>query len=238
MTVINFNIENKNNDQMKKEILQKMKKVNQSFVNDQNYDNLFYDIVSNASNKKNLKLVIDKVGGYQIQGLSKNQSGGGEGIFSSFIGTILSKPSGTDTNQDGEPEPVIPAIEPEPEPVIPAIEPEPEPEPDKTGSWNPFTIFNKRSGGSKSDSDSESDGVFSSDDESVDFTRYQTNIFDVNDDDELMQHIKNMRSKKYLNSLVKNELLQIAKNNQLKVSKKNNYLSKVELVKSIKKFYS
>ena len=47
-----------------------------------------------------------------------------------------------------------------------------------------------------------------------------------------------MRSKKYLNSLVKDELLQIAKNNQLKVSKKNNYLSKVELVKSIKKFYS
>ena len=64
---------------------------------------------------------------------------------------------------------------------------------------------------------SKSDGVFSSDDESVDFTRYQTNIFDVNDDDELYQHIKNMRSKKYLNSLVKDELLQIAKNNQLKV---------------------
>ena len=54
MTVINFNIENKNNDQMKNEIIQKMKKVNQSFVNDQNYDNLFYDIVSNATNKKTL----------------------------------------------------------------------------------------------------------------------------------------------------------------------------------------
>ena len=103
--------------------------------------------------------------------------------------------------------------------------------------WQSF-LNQIRKGGSKSDSEYESDGVFSSDDESVDFTRYQTNIFDVNDDDELYQHIKNMRSKKYLNSLVKDELLQIAKNNQLKVSKNNNYLSKAELIKSIKKFYS
>ena len=233
MTVINFNIENKNNDQMKKEILQKMKKVNQSFVNDQNYDNLFYDIVSNATNKKNLKLVIDKVGGYQIQGLSKNQSGG----------SIWSNLFGPKQEQEQEPEPVpVPGPVPEQEPVpVPEQEPEQEPGNEQEqepvpGSWNPFKIFGSSKGGSKSDS--ESDGVFSSDDESVDFTRYQTNFFYVNDDDELMQHIKNMRSKKYLNSLVKNELLQIAKNNQLKVSKKNNYLSKTELVKSIKKFYS
>ena len=278
MTVINFNIENKNNDQMKKEILQKMKKVNQSFVNNQNYDNLFYDIVSNASNKKNLKLVIDKVGEYKIQGLRKNQSGGS--IWSNLFGPKQEQ----EQEQEQEPVPVpvpvpvpeqepvpvpvpvpvpeqepvpvpeqepvpvpeqepVPVPEQEPVPVpeqepVPVPEQEPVPVPEQEPeprSWKPFNIFGSK-GGSKSDS--ESDGVFSSDDESVDFTRYQTNIFDVNDDDELMQHIKNMRSKKYLNSLVKNELLQIAKNNQLKVSKKNNYLSKTELVKSIKKFYN
>ena len=316
MTVINFNIENKNNDQMKKEILQKMKKVNQSFVNDQNYDNLFYDIVSNATNKKNLKLVIDKVGGYKIQGLHNNQSGGeGDETLADLINkeTDINKKNllielqkiklkknpeyenntediiiyklvtGEDITNGNNKEGLefiknlkkYINIEPGTEHVIHAIEPETgtgetetgetetgetetgETETGETetgesgtgetvgtgtgtgtGTESFFSKFNLFSGGSKSDSDSESDGVFSSDDESVDFTRYQTNIFNVNDDDELMQHIKNMRSKKYLNSLVKDELLQIAKNNQLKVSKKNNYLSKVELVKSIKKFYS
>ena len=113
---------------------------------------------------------------------------------------------------------------PQPE-AEPELQPEPESQPE-----------GKELYGGYSDSEYESDGsIFSSDDE---FIPYTTAVFDDDDEDEdLMDHIRNMRSKKYLKSLNNGQLRDIMKTNNLKITNNGSYLGKDQMIKSIKKFY-
>ena len=65
----------------------------------------------------------------------------------------------------------------------------------------------------------------------------QTYLFDEADSDEesLIDNAKQLKDKKYLNSLNVNELRSIMKDNNLQVSKKGSYLKKNEMIKAIKK---
>ena len=252
MTVININLQNKNAEQTKKEILNKMSKINQSFDIDHNYNNLFYDIVSNASRNENIQITIDNQGNYLIGGNPNTTPFDPANIINSMnpfstepkptqsLESTQEADIDTEPTQDSEP---VQESEDEKE-----AEPTQEAEHDaqentkKPSSFfnNAFSIF---SGGNKSDSEYESDGIFSSDDESSDekndFSRFQTTFFQDDDEEEdIMHHIKNMKSKKYLNSLTNSELINILRNNNQKVSKNNNYLTKTELIKSIRTFYS
>ena len=95
-------------------------------------------------------------------------------------------------------------------------------------------------GGNKnSESDFESDGsIISSDDESEDIVPYMTAVFDDDDDEEdLMDYVKNMKSKKYLKTLNNLDLRDILRKNNQVISKNNNYLSKKDMIKSITQFY-
>ena len=62
-------------------------------------------------------------------------------------------------------------------------------------------------------------------------------MFHQEQEDDLMQHMKNMTSKKYLNNLTVQELKDIMKNNQLKVTNNGTYLSKKEMISKIYKHY-
>ena len=53
----------------------------------------------------------------------------------------------------------------------------------------------------------------------------------------MMDHIKNMKSSKYLKNLNVNELKDILKNNNQKITNNGSYLTKQELIKNIKKLY-
>ena len=95
-------------------------------------------------------------------------------------------------------------------------------------------------GGNKnSESDFESDGsIISSDDESEDIIPYMTAVFDDDDDEEdLMDYVKNMKSKKYLKTLNNVDLREILRKNNQVISKNNNYLSKKDMITSITQFY-
>ena len=95
-------------------------------------------------------------------------------------------------------------------------------------------------GGNKNlESDFESDGsIISSDDESEDIVPYMTAVFDDDDDEEdLMDYVKNMKSKKYLKTLNNLDLRDILRKNNQVISKNNNYLSKKDMITSITQFY-
>jgi len=129
--------------------------------------------------------------------------------------------------------------------------------PAKPSFWNSFYPFK----GDKKDQDSlenkstssdkiaspESKGFFSfggnkdqysSDEESTSFNKYQTMMFNQDDnDDNLMQHMKNMTNKKYLNTLTTQELKDIMKSNQMRVTNNGSYYNKKEMVSKIYNFY-
>ena len=109
--------------------------------------------------------------------------------------------------------------------------PEPEPEPEPEAEPSPLL-------GGYSDSEYESDGSVISSDEEDDIVPYTTAIFDDDDDDEdLMEHVKNMRSKKYLKNLNNIELRDILRKNGQNISRNNNYLTKKQMIKSINQYY-
>ena len=147
---------------------------------------------------------------------------------------ILQKLEESSAEPVPQPEPEVPQPEvPEPEvpqPKVPQPEvPQPEiPEPEPESQSELY--------GGYSDSEYDSDGsIFSSDDE---FIPYTTAVFDDDDQDEdLMDHIRNMRSKKYLKSLNNGQLRDIMKTNNLKITNNGSYLGKDQMIKSIKKFY-
>ena len=79
---------------------------------------------------------------------------------------------------------------------------------------------------------------YSSDEESTSFNKYQTMMFHQDDnDDNLMQHMKNMTNKKYLNNLTTQELKDIMKSNQMRVTNNGSYYNKKEMVGKIYNFY-
>ena len=94
------------------------------------------------------------------------------------------------------------------------------------------------SGGNFSDSEYESDNsILSSDEDPDDIVPFSTAFFDDDYEEDIMQHIRNMKSKKYLKNLSNTELREILRKNNQKISKNNNYLSKKDMIKSITQFY-
>ena len=295
MTLIKINIEKKNKMQQKIEILNKLNKIQTMVDNDINYNELVYNIISNATlYKKNIKVNLDKYGNYKVID-SKNIILSG-GLFNSKNSVrIIKEPTRTTGNTNGsetqsdksiiksellsnddnietskpvhesdselgkKPEPVPePEAEHNPEPELdaepeaehklepeldtepeaehnPEHEAEPEPEPEQEPEPEPEQKQMKTSwlnsffkGGNKDD--------YSSDEE-VEFNKYKTMMFHQEQEDDLMQHMKNMTSKKYLNNLTVQELKDIMKNNQLKVTNNGTYLSKKEMISKIYKHY-
>ena len=130
----------------------------------------------------------------------------------------------------------------EPEPTENEFEPEPEPELEIEGGKNNRSWWKKAlgmSGGNLSDSEYESDdSIISSDEDLDDIVPFSTAFFDDDDTEEdLMEHIRNMKSKKFLKTLANTELREILRKNNQKISKNNNYLSKKDMIKSITQFY-
>ena len=336
MTVIRFNIENKNSEQIKREIIGKFSKLNKSFTNDMNYFSLFYDVVLNANKKKNVKISFDNYGNYSIGGREPINNNEGKGFLNkiNIFGKKEVKPEERDmkpkekattdeeeessgeppseeegessgeppSEEEGESSGELPSEEEgessgEPpseeegessgEPPSDGEEesngePPSEEEGESSGETTPdenttndekesleettpdekespaeettpdektrsaegtTPVMEEKSTGFFSNlfglkggaTDSSDDEILSSDDEK--FTSNATNIFFDDNDGELLQHIKNMRSKKYLRSLHNDELRNVLKNNNLPISGHNNYLNKEEMVKSIIKFY-
>jgi len=66
-TTINFNFKNKNNDQIKNEVLNKIMSINNQYENDSNYHDLFFNLAQNSNSKNNLKLSIQKNGSYNLK---------------------------------------------------------------------------------------------------------------------------------------------------------------------------
>lgn len=71
---LNFNLKNKNQIQIKNEILNKLTKVREIYNTDFNYHDLFFNVVQNSSSKNNLKLTINKYGNYTLKHIGGNGS--------------------------------------------------------------------------------------------------------------------------------------------------------------------
>ena len=344
MSTINFNLQNKNQFQIKSEILNKMSKIRQNYSIDSNYHDLFFNIVQQSTNNSNMKLSINKQGGYSLKLIGgneenqKNSNPTAEGNLTTQImngiktasETLIGKneessdePKSSDPisslgetifgsnkeeeskdveepeekqvkSDDGEGTEEITTekeqVEPEDkEEVVPKdveetsgaeevtsgaeevtsgaeevtsgseevtsgaeevksgseevthedeqapkdvqVSPTDEKVTEEKKPRGFFSSFFK--GGDISDSEYDSD-ILSVDD---DFIPYTTAIFDEQHEEDMMDHIRNMKSKKYLKSLHNNELREIMKKNNMKITNGGSYLSKDEMVKSIKKFY-
>ena len=72
-TTINFNFKNKNNDQIKNEVLNKIMSLNNKYENDSNYHDLFFNLAQNSNSKNNLKLSIQKNGSYSLKQVGNNK---------------------------------------------------------------------------------------------------------------------------------------------------------------------
>lgn len=72
-TTINFNFKNKNNDQIKNEVLNKIMSLNNNYENDSNYHDLFFNLAQNSNSKNNLKLSIQKNGSYSLKQVGNNK---------------------------------------------------------------------------------------------------------------------------------------------------------------------
>lgn len=316
MSTINFNLKNKDQVQIKNEILNKMSKIRESYNIDSNYHELFFNLVQNSNDKNNLKLSINKHGNYSLKTVGGNPSNGNgnatvtgnvnpntaseKSVFND-IGKIIpnannlnpfsgpSKKSGHE--EEGGPGDEVQRDEEEAEeaevgpdvvsgegPVVHDEEGESgdekelveeeemvdvsslsdsqknQLEKDKNCLINPGMFsFTKKCPpkipksevpadqsmmGGYSDSEYDSDdSLFSSDDEAEDIIPYTTAVFDDDEDDDMMDHIRNMRSKKYLKNLNNTQLRDILKTNNQKITTGGSYLTKEQMVKSIKKYY-
>ena len=97
MTLIKFNIENKTKDQRKKEVLNKLRKIQSMVESDANYTEMVYHIISNASlQKKNMKVNLDHYGNYTV--IDANNKIVGGGMFNSNGGNASVRPSTNDTS--------------------------------------------------------------------------------------------------------------------------------------------
>ena len=109
------------------------------------------------------------------------------------------------------------------------------PPPIEFGGKKSVSLSNLFLGGNKEDfSDVESQISLSDDDLSY---NPHTTLFYEEAEDSLMDHIKNMTSKKYLKNLKVDELKEILRKNNQKITEKGNYLSKQNLIKRVIKMY-
>jgi hypothetical protein len=294
MTLIKINIENKDKVKQKSEILNKLNKIQKLVDNDEKYNELVYNIVTNATlHKKNIKINLDNYGNYKvIDSKNKILSGGFFNLGSLFQKTNAQEPTQTKNNltepvqksqaeqesdsdsdseekqeqiQESDSEEQEPTSdseeqeqtqeqtqdseeekEKEPEPLqkqeqtVPIV-PEttvqeaqttvPAPEVDSKENISFWGSLKKKITGGNKDQ-------YSSDEESISFNKYQTMMFHQDDnDDNLMQHMKNMTNKKYLNNLTTQELKDIMKSNQMRVTNNGSYYNKKEMVGKIYNFY-
>ena len=72
-TIINFNLKNKNNDEIKNEVLNKIMSLSNNYENDSNYHDLFFNLAQNSNSKNNLKLSIQKNGSYSLKHIGGNK---------------------------------------------------------------------------------------------------------------------------------------------------------------------
>ena len=300
MSTINFNLTNKNNEQIKNEILTKMLKIKDKYNNDSNYYDLFYNVVQNSSSKNNMKLSIQRDGNYSLQyGGNKQNSYGW--VNSNFeLLTNKSKNTYQENNDNYEDDQQYDEQEQDNQQYDEQDEQKEQSEQqdeqqdqqeqqeqydqqiqvneEETGEsqlsyqekrkqfekdnnclYNPGWFSSKQNcksieekmkneennqtnngqfGGYTSGSEYESDAsYFSSDEEDEEFVPIMTTVFDDDEGDDMMDHYKNMRSTKYLKNLHTDELRQILRNNNANVSKNNKYLTKNEMIKSIRKIY-
>ncbi len=329
MSTINFNLKNKDDNQIKNEILSKMSKIRQNYDNDNSYQELFYNVVANSNNKSNLKLSINKEGVYNLKvGAGNNNKtttgilkglGSLLGLSNTVEGTASVKStedvsghdksgedvsgedvsgedvsghdvSGTEEKKDESvmldgysfplkvkdikdnefKEYIKKEINNDESKECPAgglfglgakdcgeykleiedykrlkssydEEAQEEPEGhhvDEGHQGHEQVVQQGGMFGGDYDSDYSSDeSIISSDDEAEDIIPYTTAVFDDDENDDMMDHIRNMKSKKYLKGLHTNELRDILRNNNLKITSGGNYLNKNEMIKSIKNYY-
>ena len=84
MTLIKFNLENKNKSQIKTEILNKFNKIQNIVNNDRNYNEILYNIINHSlTKKKNIKINLDNYGNYKIIDNYNNKVLSG-GLFNSI----------------------------------------------------------------------------------------------------------------------------------------------------------
>jgi len=283
MTLIKINIENKDKVQQKSEILNKLNKIQTLVDNDRNYNELVYNIVTNATlHKKNIKVNLDNYGNYKvIDSKNKILSGGlfnsnanlksNKNVSSMQVPVKASVSNNTKNNltksvqkvvkqepeEDSEEQESSPEEDSEEEQEPSQVSEEdsekeqetsPEEEHEKSSSSAPaleavpiapteptapksfWNTINPFKGGNKDH--------YSSDEESISFNKYQTMMFHNDDnDDNLMQHMKNMTNKKYLSNLTTQELKDIMKSNQMRVTNNGSYYNKKEMVGKIYNFY-
>jgi len=105
-----------------------------------------------------------------------------------------------------------------------------------------FNLWNSTGGNIDEYSDTSSedfnaDSDYDSDDSETSYTNNKTYILESDDDDEefLINNNKDLKNKKYLNSLNVNELRGIMKNNNMKVSNNGSYYRKNDMIKLIQK---
>jgi len=315
MSTINFNLKNKNNQQIKNEVLSKMLKIKDKYDNDANYYDLFYNVVQNSTSKNNMKLSIQKDGNFNLQyggnnkqnsygwvntnfelltNSTKNQSYHNYDDFednndnqnndeeqSSIDNHDIEEDQSNDIeedqsndneedqsndneedqendneqNQSNDDRQIQVNEEETGKTHLSHQEKKKQFEQSNNCSYSPgwFSskpncksieekmnneITNGQFGGYDTGSEYESDASYFSSDEEDEFVPIMTTLFDDNEDeDDMMDHFKNMKSTKYLKNLHTNELRQILKDNNSNVSKNNKYLTKDEMIKSIKKIY-
>ena len=296
MTLIKINIENKDKVKQKSEILNKLNKIQKLVDNDEKYNELVYNIVTNATlHKKNIKINLDNYGNYKvIDSKNKILSGGFfnfGAVGSLFQKTNAQEPTKTKNNltepvqkSQVEQEPPSQAEKEDPSQVEQDSDSESEQEPRSQSEQEPLSQAEQDSE-AEQESDEEQESVpgseqakelevapttsaevaptasttpveeqkkglfgflgfggnkdqYSSDEESTSFNKYQTMMFHQDDnDDNLMQHMKNMTNKKYLNNLTTQELKDIMKSNQMRVTNNGSYYNKKEMVSKIYNFY-
>ena len=301
MRNINFKLKNKNDSQMKNEILSKMKQVKKIIQDDMKYESLFYDVVNQAhQSKEDIKLDFTQSGGNffcNTLGLlcpsdesfkqesndavnesndnnndnndnnndnndnndnnesndsnsesndsnsesndSNNESNdsnsesndsnndnndNNENNDNNKKNDNNREENGNDKNEDGEyNDNEFEKYNDKNEPVS------------SLGGKKSVSISDLFLGGNKEDfSDDESQISLSDDDLSY---NPHTTLFYEEDEESLMDHIKNMTSKKYLKNLKVEELKEILRKNNQKITEKGNYLSKINLIKKIIKMY-
>jgi hypothetical protein len=98
MTLIKFNIENKTKEQRKKEVLNKLHKIQSMVESDANYTEMAYHIITNASlQKKNIKVNLDNYGNYSVIDAQNKIVGGG--LFNNVSSLVPGMNKPTNTNK-------------------------------------------------------------------------------------------------------------------------------------------
>jgi hypothetical protein len=245
MRNINFNLKNKNDSQMKNEILSKMKQVKKIIKDDMKYESLFYDVVHQAQqSKEDIKLDFTQSGGNffcNVFGVfcPKKKEITENDVEENNENNMKEKEEDNENNMKEKEEEnginIPNLMDNQVQDIEDNDNDNGNPPPIEFGGKKSVSLSNLFLGGNKEDfSDVESQISLSDDDLSY---NPHTTLFYEEAEDSLMDHIKNMTSKKYLKNLKVDELKEILRKNNQKITEKGNYLSKQNLIKRVIKMY-